>query len=90
MDTAAISTDAEARQASVLLAAIEAMEATLALAEAFAAERRPIDLDGLEDEIGRLCVACLAAPRSALPALRARLMALVGLVDRLRAAMAPP
>ena len=81
--------EAEARQTIVLLAAIEAMEATFAVAEALAAERRRIDLDGLEAEVGRICAACLAAPRGATPAVRARLEALVRLLDRLQGALAP-
>lgn len=90
MDHLAISTDAEARQAAVLFAAIEAMEATIAVAEALATERRRIDLAGLEDEVGRICVASLAAPRSAAPAVRDRLEGLLRRLDRLRAALPPP
>ena len=82
-------TAAEARQTIVLLAAIEAMEATFAVAEALAAERRRIDLDGLEAEVGRICAACLAAPPGAAPAVRSRLEALVRLLDRLQGALAP-
>ncbi|GGJ00684.1 hypothetical protein [Neoroseomonas lacus] len=90
MDSIVISTDAEARQAAVLLAAIEAMEATVAVADALATERRRIDLAGLEDEVGRICVACLAAPRSTVPAVRARLEGLLRRLDQLRGALAPP
>lgn len=89
MDGIDIGTTSEARQASVLLAAIEAMEATFAVAEALVAERRRIDLGGLEVEMERLCVACLATPRGAAPAVRARLEGLLRLLDRLRAALAP-
>jgi hypothetical protein len=80
----------KARQTAVLLAAMEAMEATLAVAEALAAERRRIDLAGLEAEIGRICAACLAAPKGALPAVRVRLEALLRALDRLRVGLAPP
>lgn len=81
---------AAARQTAGLLAAIEAMEATLAVAGALAASRRRIDLAGLDDEMGRLCAATLAAPRPAAPGLRARLETLLKALDRLRAALAPP
>lgn len=81
---------AEARQTAGLLAAIEAMEATLAVAQALASERRRIDLGGLDAEMGRLCAASLAAPRAAVPEVRVRLEALVAALDRLRAGLAPP
>jgi hypothetical protein len=81
---------AEARQAAGLLAAIEAMEATLRVAAALAAEGRRVDLAGLEAEMGRLCAACLVAPEAMLPALRGRLAVLLGLVDALAARLAPP
>lgn len=83
-------TGTESRQATILLAAVEAMEGTLAVAEALVAERRSVDLSGLEAEIGRLCAACLAAPRAMAPALRLRLESLLRAHDRLRAALAPP
>jgi hypothetical protein len=90
MDSTAISPEVEARQAAVLFAAIEAMEATIAVADALATERRGIDLAGLEDEVGRICMASLAAPRSTVPAVRARLEGLLRRLDQLRAALAPP
>ncbi len=90
MDGIDITNEIDARQTTVLLAAVEAIEATLAVAEALSAQRRRIDLDGLEDEVGRICVACLAAPRGAAPAVRARLEALLRLLDRLQSALAPP
>lgn len=80
----------EARQAAVLFAAIEAMEATLTVAEALVTQGRRIDLDGLETEVERVCAACLAAPRSAVPAVRARLEGLLRLHDRLQGAIPPP
>lgn len=83
-------TGTESRQATILLAAVEAMEGTLAVAEALVAERRAVDLSGLEAEIGRLCAACLAAPRAMAPALRLRLESLLRAHDRLRAVLAPP
>lgn len=81
---------ADSRQATILLAAVEAMEATLAVAEALVAERRAVDLSGLEAETSRLCAACLAAPRAMAPALRLRLESVLRAHDRLRAALAPP
>ena len=83
-------TAAAARQTAVLLAAIEAMEGTLSVAEALATSRRRIDLSGLEDEMGRLCAAALAAPAEALPAIRVRLEALLRAVDRLQARLPRP
>lgn len=80
--------DADTRQTMVLLAAIEAMEATLAVAEALVAERRRIDLDGLDSEVGRICAACLAAPSGAAAAVRARLIGLLRVLDRLRGVLA--
>ena len=41
------------------------------------AERRRIDLAGLDAEIGRICAASLAVPRQAAPDIRARLQALL-------------
>ncbi|MEO3474513.1 hypothetical protein AAFN86_21785 [Roseomonas sp. CAU 1739] len=89
MDGIDITDGAEARQAAVLLAAIEAMEATLSVADALVSSHRRIDLDGLEEEVGRICAACLAAPRGAAPAVRARLEGLLRLLDRLERALAP-
>ncbi len=82
--------DAEARQTTVLLAAIEAMEATLSVAEALVSERRRIDLDGLEAEMERICGACLAVPPGAATAVRGRLAGLLKQLDRLHGALAPP
>lgn len=81
---------AAAQQTAVLLAAFEAMEGTLSVAEALAASRRRIDLAGLEDEMGRLCAAALAAPAEALPAIRVRLEGLLRAVDRLQASLPRP
>jgi len=81
---------AETRQTAVVVAAIEAMQGTLAVAAALAGAGRRVDLSGLEEEVGRLCAAALAAPRAAAPALRLRLEALLSDLDRLRAALAPP
>jgi len=81
---------AEARQAAGLLAAVEAMEATLGVAAALAADGRRVDLTGLEAEMGRLCAASLVAPQAMLPALRGRLAALLRRVDSLAARLAPP
>jgi hypothetical protein len=83
-------TTGRARQAAVLIAAIDAMEATLAVAEALAIERRRIDLAGLEREVGRICAAALAAPRAATPDIRLRLETLVRALDRIQGALAPP
>lgn len=80
----------EARQSAVILAAIEAMQATLDIAGALVAEGRRIDLAGLDEEAGRVCAAALAAPPAALPIVRRRLEALRDSLDRLRAGLAPP
>jgi len=81
---------ADPRQAAILLAAVDALEGTLAVAEALVAERRAVDLAGLDAQMGRLCTAALAAPRAMAPALRLRLESLLRAHDRLRAALAPP
>lgn len=81
---------ADARHTAALIAAAEAMEATLSVAEALAAEGRRIDLTGLDAEAERLCGAVLAAPRGAAGALRLRLEAVVRTLDRLRARLAHP
>ena len=78
----------DARQAAILIAAIEATEATIAVAGALAAERRRIDLAGLEEEVGRICAACLAAPAGAAGAVRARLEGLLRTLDRLHGTLA--
>lgn len=80
----------QARQAAALLAALEAMEGTLALAEALLAQGRRIDLAGLESEMERLCGAALATPAEAAVAVRLKLEALLRALDRLRAGLAPP
>ena len=92
MSNAATFTDPapEARQAAVLLAAIEALQATFDVAGALVAEGRSIDLAGLEEEAGRVCAAALAAPRAAVPAVLRRLEALRDSLDRLRAGLSPP
>ena len=68
MDGIDIGTTSEARQASVLLAAIEAMEATFAVAEALVAERRRIDLGGLEVSFSAVSTAISAPPKRTLSA----------------------
>lgn len=83
-------TATDAYQTAVIVAAMEAMQATLAVAAALAGEGRRVDLTGLENEVGRLCAAALAAPRGAAPALRLRLEALLRDLDRLCAALGPP
>ena len=77
----------EAQHTAVLLAAIEAMETTLALAEALVSEGRAIDLAGLDGEMERICGACLAVPGSAVQAVRARLASLRSQLDRLTAVL---
>jgi hypothetical protein len=87
MDRPGRDDSAETHQVTALLAAIEAMEGTLAVALALVAERRRIDLEGLEVEVERLCAACLVAPPTAVPAVRSRLTELLSRLDRLRAAL---
>ncbi|MDJ0389616.1 hypothetical protein QMO56_15985 [Roseomonas sp. E05] len=66
-----------------LLAAIERLDAMLALALAFAQAGRRLDLEGLDAEITALCAAILTLPREqrgafggALMGLQARILAL--------------
>ena len=81
---------ATAQQTATLRAAIEAMVATLAVAEALAVEGRRIDLTGLETEISRICAAAVVAPKDAAPDLGLRLEALRCALDRLRMGLVPP
>lgn len=90
MESIAINADSEAGQAAMLFAAIEAMEATIAVADALATGLRRIDLAGLEDEVGRICAASLATPRSVAPAVRARLEGLLRRIDQLKASLPTP
>jgi hypothetical protein len=74
---------------------IEAMfdriDGVLMLARALAEMRRPIDLAGLQDAVGRLCAACLDLAPEQGRALRPRLWALLAQVDALsRACHAEP
>jgi hypothetical protein len=80
----------EGRQAAVLLAAIDALRATLDVAAALVTQGRRIDLSGLEEEASRLCAAALAAPPAAVPAVRRGLESLCLALDRLQASLAPP
>lgn len=88
--TGTLPTATDAHQTAAIVAAMEATQATLAVAGALASEGRRVDLTGLENEVARLCAAALAAPRGAAPALRLRLEALLRDLDRLRAALTPP
>ncbi len=63
-----------------ILARIEQIDSTLAVATALAASGRWLDLDGLEAEIGRLCSAVLMLPAADGQALRP---AMAGLLVRL-------
>lgn len=74
-------TDAEAL---VLLAAIEAVHATLAVARALVQSGREVDLTGLDAEAGRLCIAIACASPQVGPRLLLPLHDLVAELDRLR------
>jgi hypothetical protein len=66
-----------------ILASIEAMDSTLAVATALASAGRRLDLDGLEGEMTRLCGAVLMLPaeegRAMRPAMAGLLVRLEGL-----------
>lgn len=79
-----------ATETEILLAAIEAMQSTVSVAEALALGQRRIDLAGLENEVARLCTAALAVPKDSVPAVRAKLEALRNALDRLQAGLAGP
>ena len=55
----------------------------LTVARALAEMRRPIDLTGLDDAVGRLCAACLDLPPEAGRELRPRLWRLLAELDAL-------
>jgi hypothetical protein len=68
-------------QNPAVLASIEAMDSTLAVATALATAGRWLDLDGLEAEMNRLCGAVLMLPAEDGKALRP---AMAGLLVRLQ------
>jgi tRNA U34 5-methylaminomethyl-2-thiouridine-forming methyltransferase MnmC len=65
----------------------EAAFGTLRLARALVEARRPVDLAGLQDSIGRLCAASLDLPPEQGRALRPQLAAVLGELDALEQAM---
>jgi hypothetical protein len=70
-------------------AAIDAMGATLAVAQGLVECGRAVDLAGLDQEMARLCAGILALDAADGRALRPGLEALVHQVDRLHATLAP-
>jgi hypothetical protein len=64
---------------------IDEIGGTLRLAGVLVAARRPVDLVGLEDTVGRLCAACLDLPPDLGRAQRLRLLALLAELDALAA-----
>ena len=80
----------ERRQGMAVLAAISAMGARLAQAEANLAEGSRLNLAGLEVEMARLCAAAQNVTPDMAPAVRRSLEALLGQVERLTKALPPP
>lgn len=76
--------------AGALPGAIEAAGAMIRLAEGIAAAGRPIDLEGLDDTVGRICAQALDLPPEAGVRLRPGLAALVAALDRLSVALRRP
>jgi hypothetical protein len=60
---------------------------TLRVARALVESRRPVDLAGLQDAVGRLCAAALDLPRAESGALRPRLAAVLAELDALERAL---
>lgn len=73
--------------AGSLPGAIEAAGAMIRLAEGIAAAGRPIDLQGLDDTVGRICAQALDLPPAAGARLRPGLARLVAELDRLSVAL---
>ena len=65
----------------------EAACGTLRMARALVESRRPVDLAGLQDSVGRLCAASLDLPPEQGRALRPRLAAVLAELDALEQAM---
>ncbi len=65
----------------------DAISGTLRLARALVQAKRRVDLTGLEAEAGRLCAACLDLPPEQARALRPHLLAVLGDLDAVEAAM---
>ncbi|MEN0074730.1 MAG: hypothetical protein AAGC69_10110 [Paracraurococcus sp.] len=69
------------------LAAIEAMQGTLAVARALVESGREVDLGGLDGGTAALCAAVTLLPREAGRAMLPALLALLAEVDALRGAL---
>lgn len=65
----------------------EAARGTLRLARALVKSRRSVDLGGLQDQVGRLCAACLDLPPAQGRALRAELVTVLAELDALSVAI---
>lgn len=70
-----------------ILARIEEMDTTLAVATALAAAGRWLDLEGLEEEMTRLCGAVLMLPQADGRALRPAMAGLLARLEGLAAAL---
>ena len=68
------------------IALIDRLGGMLMLARVLVQAQRTVDLGMLEDNVGRLCAACLDLPPGQARALRPRLHGLVGELDALAAA----
>ncbi len=73
--------------AASLREAIAAAAAMLRLAEGIATAGRKVDLAGLDDRLGRICAQALDLPPAEGARLRAELVALLGDLDALAAAL---
>ncbi|MBO1073833.1 hypothetical protein [Roseomonas marmotae] len=70
-----------------VLASIDRMDSTLAVAIALADSGRTLDLGGLEEEMTRLCGAALMLPTAEGQALRPAMAGLLARLERLSAAL---
>jgi hypothetical protein len=79
-----------ALEAAAVGAAIESLQGTLRIAAALLLAGRTLDLDGLEGDAARLCLAVGLLPAADAAALRPALEALLHDLDRLAGVLAPP
>lgn len=75
---------------AAVLAAIESLGGTLAMARALVEGGRQVDLTGLDREVASLCAAVVATRPDAARPLRPALEALRAQVDRVAAALPAP
>jgi hypothetical protein len=68
----------------------QALEGILRVAEGLVRAHRRVDLNGLDDTVGRLCACCLDLPPEHGRVLRSQLQRVLTRTEALQAALAPP